>query len=396
MLGHRRTLLVGCLLVSAVLLAFGADEHDVVELGEGRRGRRAQKASMMATTGMFRITGLSSIADGNNEELGEVSFARSHNLATLMGEASETGSLKAGDRQVVVTGPATLIEDLPRSICADWKAKGHCESTNTETKSFVRKTCAVACGAKAQEAKKALPVKKAQEAKKALPVKSLSNSISGKMTNGAKCMGDYQDQSQVVGTLDCMKIGKRNKGISKKCLDNLSCDCFFLVDIGGNGAGRRFRKPLRDPHTGKGKRKNGKKLYTVPTQVVWSNKFGIVTKGTVAKPHLTHPSVGILALKRVKCSKDSKDGVVKCSVFKITQCIFSDKKHFSGRHGGSEEELADFVKYTSQNAWENRCTAEATVKPEWRCEPGAANALKAGAIEGGRARESAEAWTKIF
>jgi len=210
---------------------------------------------------------------------------------------------------------------------------------------------------------------------KAVKAKALGESIASRgpvPSNGAKCAGDKQDQSQLKGTMECDSVPGPEP---KNCPDNLSGGGYWqcgaasqggrCTSFSGNNAIKRQAIIVLPDH------------YKTKGQACQD----VVTKGAVAHPHQAERNVGLLALKRVKC--DKKDPPT-CEVYKTTVCISVPKDECpSGKtvdkgicnmfasileKDATDAELAGFANRVSEKAWVNAGTPTAKLKEDWSCK----------------------------
>jgi len=178
-------------------------------------------------------------------------------------------------------------------------------------------------------------------------------------TNPAKCNGSANVDGIVTGTLDCAA------SVSAACPDNLSMGCAVYCAQGGSTTSAQF---IHAEGSG------GKTV--VPINLPTSSACnGVISKLQVAHPHKAGQAIGVLALKRVKCSATAADGSTACSTFKRVVC-FKAQKHSGGtknmfasikEHEATTAEKHAFAAFVKANAWDNPGTANAQMKSAWVC-----------------------------
>jgi len=146
-----------------------------------------------------------------------------------------------------------------------------------------------------------------------------------------KCSGNFQNQAQLKGTMDCETKPRDNKAENKgsACLDNLSSGKFYASLPKGDGQCKTF---------------NGKGAFTSTTvQVLTSNqpRSGVVTKAFVAHPNKANRTVGVFGFKRVLCNKNGG----QCATFKNAVCIKCPEPIFASIYEGHAkmEEKSKFI-----------------------------------------------------
>jgi hypothetical protein len=90
----------------------------------------------------------------------------------------------------------------------------------------------------------------------------------------------------------------------------------------------------------------------------------------VAHPHKTGKAIGVIALKRVKCSATAADGSTACSTFKRVVCFKAQKPSggmknmfaSNNEHEATKAEKKAFAAFVQANAWNNPGTANAQMK----------------------------------
>jgi len=202
------------------------------------------------------------------------------------------------------------------------------------------------------------------------------------LTNAAKCSGSVQDQRAVKGTLDCESATPWSRSTQHKitathCLDNLATGSFFRCP---EGTVNKYQCSSF-VEFGSFKKESACPAKKGPCK-------GVITKPAVAKLDNTAKSVGIVALKRIKCNDDletvlSSETPQTCATFKISQCIKADKPFFKfmEEQHATHKELKAWGEYVTANAWTNK-TNTAEIKPGWRCSD--------------KEEQVANAWTSAF
>lgn len=115
-----------------------------------------------------------------------------------------------------------------------------------------------------------------------------------------------------------------------------------------------------------------------------TNPAGIITKAVTMHPHKAAKNIGVVALKRLKCTGTTCTTfkafnhpcvrfVRSCDALRVVlqtaMCIKSDKNHFASirEEDATDSELKDFADYVKANAWDNAGTSTAKLKTGWGC-----------------------------
>jgi len=134
----------------------------------------------------------------------------------------------------------------------------------------------------------------AQSEKGVTVTTSVETALQTRLTNSAKCAGDTQYQTNVLGTMDC------DDEKSASCLDNLSSGKFFLRKDSGKDSCGTFTSE----HVLAGR------IFVHTNQNTTT-----ITKAWVTSPQSTDKKVGVFGFKRLVCIG------IHCNVFKTGLCV---------------------------------------------------------------------------